>query len=455
MDGILLWMRYVYVVLWMLCGIFFYIRFRDKGYRAIIGAVIFMLFTPYNVMALSYNTLNIISLLLALLLLSEGENSSLRLFCSGFLMACAVMNSPFLIILYVFLVISCLLHRKYSPKRFIGWITSGALTCAALFLTFVFSKASLSSVISSIPNMVDSAHDSNFVMTFLKNGGKLVLAYHVFFLLLMAELFVAWKWRGKSDKQKQLSVYCSLVTIISCIYISFIKPYDPALGGFSLVLFPVAVFGLSFMIYKKQDDYLVSFYLASLFLSFALACSTNVGPASYCCPLIIACAVIPFFMTDKIMDLIIPVILMAVLLLCKSVYIFEGTAKGNNILCTFGPYKGLRTSEEDLHMYEVRYKDYQFLKNREEPYLMLVSWANWGYLETEKKLEDPYTYLYFYTAEEYFSARERTSHVRSQRTPAIIYIDDSTIYYESENVADTLTLIEQLEYGSVYIESER
>ena len=102
-TGIILAFRYFYTVIQISTG--FFIFFALKRYSlpgAFFSALLFTLYTPFGIMAASYNSLGIICLTCALILYmngSEGPGFG-RCFGSGVLFAFSVLCSPYLAVLY-------------------------------------------------------------------------------------------------------------------------------------------------------------------------------------------------------------------------------------------------------------------------------------------------------------------------------------------------------------------
>lgn len=453
LNGILLWMRQVYGVLNTLTGLLIYLRFRKKGYAAILVALLFMVFTPFNVMALSYNTLNLFFVVWALLIMPEDQNSIWRMLLSGFLMACAVLNSPFLILLYALLVLAHFIDPKCVTTKALLSITAGALIAAGCFLAFVLSRASVSSILASLPHMMDTAH-SSFVISIAKNIAKTILAFGICSVLFLAELVLLLIWYKKPDKHAFLTHFSLGCTVFSILYITLLRPYDTVSGGHALVLLPVVFYELVLLVLDRPDDYILSFFITGLALSFALFCSTNVGPSSTCGPLILCVMLFPLISNTKKEQWTVSFAVIAVLLVFKTVYLFGGTTSGNTMLCETGPYRGLYTSSKELGTYQERLPEFEVLRDRKEPYLSIYSWSTWGYLVADKRIADAYTYLYSYTAQDFLETQERIWPVTKKKVPCLLYVDDSTPYFidlAGKQWLKQYELLYSFDKGSMYL----
>ena len=171
-DGILLAARHFYVALHGLVALFVYLRLRRFGAASVFAAVSFFLFTPFDIMAYSYNTMAIDLLTLCcvgLATMRPGNRPALLL--SGAAFAGSVLCCPYLAFVYflyaALAAVRGIFRRRrravpaadgasgdgaflLSAKAFF-FLTLGIALPAALFLLFVFSRASLSELLRVFP----------------------------------------------------------------------------------------------------------------------------------------------------------------------------------------------------------------------------------------------------------------------------------------------------------------
>ena len=113
-DGIILVFRWVYIAVQLLFSIYIYSCLRDR--RGALWAVIpFMFYAPFNIMALSYNSMGIQSLTAALSSLCCSNRCKTKLVIAGLFFAAAVLCNPYLALvyfIYAFCALSLLLLKK-------------------------------------------------------------------------------------------------------------------------------------------------------------------------------------------------------------------------------------------------------------------------------------------------------------------------------------------------------
>ena len=117
-EGIILNFRYIYIFCQALSAVFIYRKIKKiNRIGAVVASLVFLLYSPFNLMTLSYNTICLMTFTLALLLYAFQENE-LEDYVSGLLYAMAVLCCPYLALSYFVLtlivVFFCIKHKKSS-----------------------------------------------------------------------------------------------------------------------------------------------------------------------------------------------------------------------------------------------------------------------------------------------------------------------------------------------------
>lgn len=102
-DGIMIAFRYIYVIFHTLTTIIAYLILRKRdGKIAVSVSILFFIFTPFNIMSLSYNTLGLdmVFIFAAALAVSKGVSIK-NTICLGTIFALAVLCNPYLSVLYL------------------------------------------------------------------------------------------------------------------------------------------------------------------------------------------------------------------------------------------------------------------------------------------------------------------------------------------------------------------
>lgn len=171
-EGIILYFRYLFVLLQVVISTTIYCYFRRYGVIAIFSALLYCLHIPLaQLMTLGYNSYSLAFVeLTGLMLLSTSYKfSNIKLFFAGIFAACSVLSCPLLMFVYFsyFILVVCFEANKHKNNQFSklsdkyfsfktwAWITGGILVVAALFFLFLFSRTTLSDIIKNFPMMIN------------------------------------------------------------------------------------------------------------------------------------------------------------------------------------------------------------------------------------------------------------------------------------------------------------
>ena len=174
-EGIVMASRFLYLAYSAVLTLFFYLRFQRRGYASFGPVFLFLIFAPFSICAMSYNSIEfgILPVLLAVLS-AKMEHSVPEYILCGILMAVIVLANPFAILMYAAYGLICLGATLYGRKtgrqpegalrfRNFLWMTLGAGLILVLFLAFVFQRGSLSEVLANVPHIVgDSEHQHDY-----------------------------------------------------------------------------------------------------------------------------------------------------------------------------------------------------------------------------------------------------------------------------------------------------
>lgn len=195
-EWIILTFRHIYVIVQAAATVFIYFRLRRLGQPgAVIASIAFMLYAPFGIMALSYNSMGIINLTISLvILLTSRKAPRLQYLIAGIFFAFAVLCCPYLIAEFVLWFLAVLIYtitRKgrqdkgaaASSKEVLlsfkcwGFFSIGAVIIAAVFAVFVISRGTLSEVFTSLPYILsDSEHPSSGVLNIIITYFSSILA---------------------------------------------------------------------------------------------------------------------------------------------------------------------------------------------------------------------------------------------------------------------------------------
>lgn len=194
-DGILLAARYTYVIVHALVSLFFYLCTRKYGLTSVAAALSWFLFAPYDIMALSYNTMALDFILMSSLLLASFEKRRYWAL-SGVCLAGAVLCCPYFAAAWFLYTIGGGIHALWARKRpgrdrqkdsilfpsRLLWLTVGTAAIAALFLLYILSTCGIRGVLDNLPYILsDPEHQAMPPMVKLQNAWFALVHCHPLF----------------------------------------------------------------------------------------------------------------------------------------------------------------------------------------------------------------------------------------------------------------------------------
>ncbi len=456
MNGIVHFFRLCYIVFQTICGSALYLRFRRHGLMSMLGALCYLLFTPFHIMTLSYNTMSIGFLLLAAVCF-DPESNRKNVLC-GIFFACAVLNTPYLALLYgVFTVCSL---RKKPPFAISSWrmVSAGAILTAIVFFAFLFSRETVSQLMIGLSHLRDKGHVDSVFILLAKGAGKLFQAFGIFLVCFLMEIFGAVLARKKQNHTLSVMQVSAALNALSAVYVMVIHPYMPELGGHALILLPFAWTGLiALLLFPMHDmQYEKIFYFLSVFHALMVAVSSNVGPRSFCSMLITACAMTLLFLENAMPASFRNQLFAGAFCLMLGISRLTGVydAEGKlNTRVSEGPLAGLYDTAEQAETAAELLVDVQEINRLPEHAVLFVSYHSWLYLATEKTAAASSAYINPGFEAEWVENQKAYALLHPSRREALCYLDESDPPYGwngSEPFFAELTLLKPMRMGKLY-----
>lgn len=291
-EGIILAARINYIIFHAVIATVIYSRLRNKGILSVVASFLFFIFTPYNIMALSYNTMGLDFVAVTGVLMGTNyKNKPLISVIAGFTFAAAVLCSPYLAAAYILFGVCVIVHYalknknlKFAVSEEIFGIKSflmftlGAAILAVVFLVFLFSRASITEIIDVLPNlMTDPEHPqlslgyriSLYFKSIYNFNDIFKIAVISYFVMLLAMII---------DKKRKLhrSLYLIISAAISIFTLILIVP-NITKSSYNFVMFPMIFIGITSYILcdRKPRRLFVSLFVLGIIHSFALEMTSN------------------------------------------------------------------------------------------------------------------------------------------------------------------------------------
>lgn len=289
-EGALLHFRYIFIAFQAAVSLAVYGRLSRRGtIPALCGSLLLLLYAPFNIMALSYNSMGIGFFALATSIFVTAEaRPRLDMLLAGVFYALSVLCCPYLAVLWVLwglatavAALGAAVSRSAGnlPLRLSGkaylFFTIGIAVPALAFMILLFSRATTTEVLSAIPKILDDPEHSSFrLLDSLRHFRRSLLtsnsrAHET--LIFTGILGVIALVDRRSGSRKALW-FC--LSALVCIYYALGFREDPYVN---FLMLPLGILGLeSFLLTEKRDR--AAFYgmfLPSLFYSYAICSSSN------------------------------------------------------------------------------------------------------------------------------------------------------------------------------------
>ena len=291
-DGIILAARVFYVIIHGSATILIYIKLRKYGYISVFAGVLFFLYTPYDIMALSYDSMGVGLVALAGVLIGTANyEKKLQIIFSGLCFAGAVLCSPYLAVAYIVYMLCVLIHLPLKKKklnfvlcsdmfslRTFLFFTLGAGILAVIFLLFTLPRVGIDGLQENLPLMFkDPEHPPTkfvdkapkYFEAIFKMEPNFKFAVYSYCAMALAMII---------DRKRRLhrSVYLIITTgIVMFTYILIV----PRLHShtYNAVMFPPIFLGItSYVLCKnKPRELFAGLFVLGIIYSFCVFYSSN------------------------------------------------------------------------------------------------------------------------------------------------------------------------------------
>ena len=408
-EGIVMASRFLYLAYSAVLTLFFYLRFQRRGYASFGPVFLFLIFAPFSICAMSYNSIEfgILPVLLAVLS-AKMEHSVPEYILCGILMAVIVLANPFAILMYAAYGLICLGATLYGRKtgrqpegalrfRNFLWMTLGAGLILVLFLAFVFQRGSLSEVLANVPHIVgDSEHQHDYWYKTWRYFELCFKNYKYMFLALFVIYGATLIDRRRCRHGLLYMLLASAAVLPYLIYYGFVFEHIAV----NYQMLPLAFWCLeAYLVTEHKDRRLFYWwYLPAMVFTLIVQYATNTGIVTLSVAYGMCSCVGLVFAADWLKEQknALPALKRQAAVLCVALTAavqFAGTfflrmtyAWGDDRVWTLtqqmerGPLKGVWTEPEVADWYGNVLEELDMLDLTEEDELMVVGVAPWIYL---------------------------------------------------------------------------
>lgn len=410
-EGIVMASRFLYLAYAGVLTLFFYLRFQRRGYASFGPALLFAVFAPFSICAMSYNSIEfgVLPVLLAVLS-ADMEHSVPEYILCGILMAVVVLANPFAVLMYAGYGLLCLIvtvragRRGTRPEdalqfRNFLWMTLGAGIILVLFLAFVFQRGTLAEVLANVPHIIgDSEHQEGYLY---KTGRYFYLCFKNYRWMFVGLAFVygaTWLDKKRCEHAWVYMLLASLCVAPYLIYYGFIFEHITV----NYQMLPLAFWCLeAYLVTEHREKRLFyGWYLPAMLFTMIVQYATNTGIVTLSVAYGMCSCVGLIFVADWVKEerqrqqgrYRAVILCVACVLLVQFAGTFWlrmtydwGDERSWALTAQMkrGPLKGVYTTPETAEWYGKVLEELDELKLTAEDELMVVGVAPWIYLYTE------------------------------------------------------------------------
>ncbi len=425
-EGIVLHFRYIYTGVQLLVTLLLYLRLRRYRFGGLAAALVFAIYTPYDIMALSYNTFALMAMASALTLLATGRPHG-RAVCalSGLCYAVAVLANPYMIILYLLylllflasLPLRAILRRaKKDDSRLSAvfgvedllFFTLGAAIPAVLFAVFALSRAKIGAIADNLRILLnDPEHAARSVKDVVYSFIYVMRAAFGSYLAVWLLLTVL----ALTDRRRKTHAWMYFcMTALVCA--TNVMIHIPTIqSDFNHIMFPLTMCGLTayLLAQKKNHRVFLCLWCFGMLYAFCLGWASNQGGNAVCMGMPVAALGSAVLIYDFVQESLTspapartgkrsaqtsftaPLVVCVSLLLlfaqlgtecyAKAVHAFwEPSVASLDTRITQGPLAGVYTTPEHAEAYDSLLAEIDGYRDDAQTPVLFVSSSPWCYL---------------------------------------------------------------------------
>lgn len=474
-DGLLLAARYAYVVFHGLASLFFYLRTRKYGLAAVAASISWFLFAPYDIMALSYNTMAMDFILVSGLLLAACE----KRWCwalSGVCLAGAVLCCPYFAAAWFLYAAGVGVHALWtrqnadgnradsgilSPSRLL-WLTAGTAAAAALFLLYILLTCGIRGVLDNLPYILSDPEHQGMALTvkLQKAWYDLVHCHPLFRYVLVGFLVLLLVLLADRGREKRRGVYLAASCLLTLT--SYGLFWSGAVNTYyNAIMLPMLFVGLTaFLLCRKRPwGLFVTLFLGGLVYAVAVTLGSN----NFFYAISMACAVtsaVSLLFTGQLLQemgeeksssastpwlfrgalcaaVLTTAILLALQLRVKALHCFmDDPPPALTCQLQDGPARGIRTTEYRAGVYERLNGELQVYKTLPRGRLLILNERSWCCLAA-----DPMEYATFsgWISGENQAALDRLERyfkLNPDKVPDYIFLSKNSLFDDPAAILD-------------------
>jgi len=410
-EGIILASRYLYVLMHATVSALVYLRLKKFGVMAAMASLLYLIYTPFDMMTLSYNTIALDMLMLTGLIIAPAEQGKrLPWVLGGVTFACAVVCCPYLAVAYLLFAVAVPVLKKHSgfdvfTKGNFLYFTAGILIPFALFIVFFLKNTRLSMLLGSLPGLMsDPEHPSYSLWFMAKHYVYCIVTSHRLMLLVLGLYAVHFALMLLDKKRREhtgFHLIFALSCTVLCMILFILKLTEEY---YNATAFPLVFVGFSsyILLSKKPVKIFVWVFLLGIVYSACVSSTSNMGfdviSMAFSVVNVASLVFVGLLMAEQrehprnknrwLCVGMTVLLLLAMTVVSKAEHCFwDASPRHMDSRISDGPAKGIITSAGLEESYRLIYEDMQHYRTQEKDQLLVMSQIPWCYL-----IADDYPY---------------------------------------------------------------
>ncbi|SDH61410.1 hypothetical protein SAMN05421493_102123 [Pseudobutyrivibrio sp. 49] len=271
-EGICLYMRYAFVFVNTLTAAFVWKRLkRYSEWGAWLASIAFLIYAPFCVGALSYNSGGLICMVIALIIYMQKQNI-VDMFIGGYIFGLAVLCCPYSVILFLYLVIMDVINKR-GFKYIVAFVLGGGFLLIGVIYS-ILSNMPLEKFIEIASIMVsgDEEHGVSIISKIITYPQTILTGniFNIYFIAIYVVAFILMLVLKEGVRNKLLTLLFYIITV-NLILSLFIEHY------INKLMFPIAMTGIIFYFYNnvRYRDLLEYVYIPGLIFSLTMHIQSN------------------------------------------------------------------------------------------------------------------------------------------------------------------------------------
>ena len=462
-EGIILHFRFIFTALWGIFALFIFIKLKKYSQIAsMIASISFLIYTPFGIMALSYNSIGIMTLLGSglFMIVNCPKSRNLQYVFAGIMFAFNVLCCPYTVVIYViFTVAACisyLIHIKilehFDFWKIWAFFSLGCFIVALSFIIFVLSRTSVLQIIEILPDILDDPEHANngfFYKTslYFKSIHNVYSFFGFGFVVIICFIII-------SKRHTHLEYYCFIivclltVNLITVVFSNYYFHLNPMMFSINIMGFYCYLLNRNSVIVRKLFYYL---FVPGLIYSFCLNYSSNqqiyaissaMAVSSIASIMIISIHVKKFNKRKNFYFSVVAVTAVFSTQLLLTGYLrynlifWDSCIQTQKQLIEFGPEKGLLVSEEKMQRYKSAYDDANPVFENKDDNVLFFSSKTWLYLCQDFSHISTYSAWLSDSGVSSMERLEKYYNIFPEKQPDIIYVDYNDDYLNGNRYND-------------------